>query len=413
VQAQKSVDDLVSALDNLKADKQLATFIQGRRDSSDYKKHLGVIARAYADFDELSVLLARSREERQQLASAVAPSGAAPVLPSIDRIVLYIDDLDRCPEAKVVEVLQAIHLLLFFPLFVVVVGVDSRWLLHSLRRHSPVFRAGADPVAEGESDSAHWRSTPLDYLEKIFQMPFALEPMRPDGFARLVDDLTMSRVGTSPARKAANANGGTAQPGHSESPNDIDVSDTPTDVEGAGATRVGAAASNDQRPFDPNPDYLILSEEERSFMKTLHPLIRSPRAAKRFVNVYRLLRTAVTTEEKDVFVTEDGTGEFQTVQLLLAMQTGYPDQTSVIVRNLIERRPSGLWWRFVDRLVAAVTKHPGPTAEGWEEFAEQLKKLKPEFSRSDIDEFVRWAPRVARFSFQSARVLQAVELDQP
>src|SRR5262249_51090108 len=34
-QAQKSVDELVAALDDLKADKQLSTFIQGRRDSSD------------------------------------------------------------------------------------------------------------------------------------------------------------------------------------------------------------------------------------------------------------------------------------------------------------------------------------------------------------------------------------------
>ncbi|MEZ5024500.1 MAG: P-loop NTPase fold protein [Chitinophagales bacterium] len=42
----------------------------------------------------------------------------------VERIVLYIDDLDRCPPKKVVEVLQAIHLILAFPLFVVVVGVD-------------------------------------------------------------------------------------------------------------------------------------------------------------------------------------------------------------------------------------------------------------------------------------------------
>ncbi len=46
-------------------------------------------------------------------------------LPRIDRIVLYIDDLDRCPEVKVVEVLQAVHLLLAYPLFVVVVGRRS------------------------------------------------------------------------------------------------------------------------------------------------------------------------------------------------------------------------------------------------------------------------------------------------
>lgn len=58
---------------------------------------------------------------------------------SIDRIILYIDDLDRCPPERVVDVLQAVHLLLAFELFVVVVAVDSRWLLRSLEDQYPEF----------------------------------------------------------------------------------------------------------------------------------------------------------------------------------------------------------------------------------------------------------------------------------
>jgi hypothetical protein len=46
----------------------------------------------------------------------------------IDRIVLYIDDLDRCSTETVSQVLDAVHLLLALPLFAVVVGVDPRWL---------------------------------------------------------------------------------------------------------------------------------------------------------------------------------------------------------------------------------------------------------------------------------------------
>ena len=65
--------------------------------------------------------------------------------PLVDRIILYIDDLDRCPEANVVEVLQAVHLLLAFPLFVVVVGVDSRWLLHSLQSRMTQFQGKGAP----------------------------------------------------------------------------------------------------------------------------------------------------------------------------------------------------------------------------------------------------------------------------
>lgn len=56
---------------------------------------------------------------------------------SFDRILLYIDDLDRCPPKKVVEVLQAIHLLLGFPLFVVLVAVDERWVSRALASEYP------------------------------------------------------------------------------------------------------------------------------------------------------------------------------------------------------------------------------------------------------------------------------------
>ena len=52
-------------------------------------------------------------------------------LSPIERIILYIDDLDRCPPKRVVEVLEAVHLLLAFDLFVVVVAVDARWLERS------------------------------------------------------------------------------------------------------------------------------------------------------------------------------------------------------------------------------------------------------------------------------------------
>ena len=51
----------------------------------------------------------------------------------VGRIVLYIDDLDRCEPDQVVAVLQAVHLLLAFPLFTVVVGVDVRWVERALR----------------------------------------------------------------------------------------------------------------------------------------------------------------------------------------------------------------------------------------------------------------------------------------
>jgi hypothetical protein len=41
--------------------------------------------------------------------SGDSASFAAAPLPRFSRIILYIDDLDRCPPDKVVDVLQVVH----------------------------------------------------------------------------------------------------------------------------------------------------------------------------------------------------------------------------------------------------------------------------------------------------------------
>ena len=108
--------------------------------------------------------------------------------PLVDRIILYIDDLDRCPENKVVDVLQAVHLLLAFPLFVVVVGVDSEWLLHSLKTQMAQFSAPASSD-DDDLDRTLWASTPINYLEDLPE-PFTLRTMPETGFDDLIEDLT-------------------------------------------------------------------------------------------------------------------------------------------------------------------------------------------------------------------------------
>ncbi len=92
-------------------------------------------------------------------------------LPRIDCIILYVDDLDRCPPSRVVEVLQAMHLLLALPLFVVVVGVDPRRLLRSLQTHYRALLQTQAVTRSADGDRSYWASTPQNYVEKIFQIP--------------------------------------------------------------------------------------------------------------------------------------------------------------------------------------------------------------------------------------------------
>jgi phospholipase C len=145
--AQERLRQIEEKIKEIDEGRSLSKFILERVQADDYRKYLGLIASVRKDFERLDKLLPMG---------AVTGKSGGPV--PIERIILYIDDLDRCPEEKVVEVLQAIHLLLAFKLFVVVVGVDSRWLLHSLRLHSDVFRDKPEGGANShQTDRAHWQ----------------------------------------------------------------------------------------------------------------------------------------------------------------------------------------------------------------------------------------------------------------
>lgn len=125
---------------------QMKRFIASRLADGDYQRHLGLLHTIRCDVERLGRILA---DVQGQVAGAEPP---------IRRIVLYVDDLDRCPPARVVEVLESVHLLLAFPLFVVVVGVDIRWVSQALRERYPQQLSGAMGLA-----------SPVDYLEKVFQ----------------------------------------------------------------------------------------------------------------------------------------------------------------------------------------------------------------------------------------------------
>lgn len=565
--ATANAKQLAEQLDNLRSDRKMSNFIRQRQQSSDYTKYLGVIARARNDFEQLSTLLAKEQErsaamrKRRREQSAAANVGQQKdteetediggLLPPIDRIILYIDDLDRCPEDKVVDVLQAVHLLLAFPLFVVVVGVDPRWLLHSLRQHSKAFREQMENDASSEEERTHWRSTPLNYLEKIFQIPFTLRPMGESGFGKMIETLTrppeeqqaneetrqsekkapetiqraaetgvaetppaetaaqppattavaegapaiaaddareswttklrglLRRAFGNPSREAVKtaadsraeqqvsagpvATGTSARVTPEPSPQEVSTAASQTAQTQTAANQDDDAGQAGAETIDPRPDHLLINQWEQEFMKQLHELIPSPRATKRFINIYRLIRASVDLDDKlrlEDFNGKDGPGKYRPVLLLLAILTGYPDQATEILRELLERAHPETWWEFVDsfnsraektlaagnegeppvgqlktaarkdavssKAAAASTTNPKPhrpednatlndkvanllsdaEAESWKQLLEKLRSLRHLFKPSQsCADFVEWAPKVARYSFQSGRVL--------
>jgi hypothetical protein len=232
-----------------------------------YEREIGLIGRLRRSFEQLDRLMVAQADPKQATRSD---------LPTIERIILYIDDLDRLREEQVVKVLEAVALLLQFRLFVVVVAVDERWLRGALQTHyGKLFENGAGPS---------------DYLEKIFQVPFWLPRLGPGdpAFAGLARVLMPEGVKLE-----------TVQKGAIFSPRVFSTSVFDTGQE--------LAVDPDERPQpgDEQPpesraattERVTLTKDEAELLAALMPLAAdTPRDAKRFINLYRLARASRSAE---------------------------------------------------------------------------------------------------------------------
>jgi hypothetical protein len=182
------------------------------------------------------------------------------------------------------------------------------------------------------------------------------------------------------------------------------------------------AAANPEEPIDRNPEHLRISKGERDFMKKLHKLIPSPRAGKRFINIYRLLRASVADKDLVAFVGDEKNGEYRAALVLLAILTGYPEEATEILKALIEQQPSTSWREFLNQFwTVAQSRSESKSsqkdseqtrktlrtleAERWLELLAKLEKIDRDITTGPCTAFNRWAERVARYSFQSGRVL--------
>lgn len=137
----------------------LMEFVQSRLDAATYENQLGLMHQVRQDIDELTYSLADGARED------VFPRGKP-------RVILYIDDLDRCPPARVVEILEAVQLLLNTKLFVIILGLDTRYVTRALEKeYKEILQHEGDPSG-------------LDYIEKIIQIPYRVRPIERDSLQK-------------------------------------------------------------------------------------------------------------------------------------------------------------------------------------------------------------------------------------
>jgi hypothetical protein len=460
--------------------RQVCRFIEERCAAEDYRKQLGLISLVRRDFEKLSDLLARSEQLEERLrnrrleraaaraksAPSDAPDGAvaeqqraeresAPReresrrrrMP-VQRIILYIDDLDRCRPDRVVEVLEAVHLLLAFRLFVVVVAVDPRWLRCCLEAHYPRLLGGDGrdsengDVGRGEEEAHGRPSTPQDYLEKIFQIPFYLRPIESVGFGNLIHGLTASDVehlqgtGDDPAPGGKSGGEGKGTDGK-RAPGGAALN---ASTSGQPQGMSGAKSAPADSPPEVKTEQLKFKSWELEDMKRLSPLFRTPRSAKRFVNTYRLLRVGVPAEKlRDFEGSGASAGDYRIAQVLLAVMAGYPSIAPEFLRRLLRaarrrenwesfrvtllgpgqpaaksparRKPTGSRRGGASaesasapkersgKAVAIGSVHEGVPHSEWRQLHDALAELPKDFLPARLSEYVEHCIRAARFAF--------------
>ena len=112
----------------------------------------------------------------RELATAFSALDATPVA----RIVVFVDDLDRCLPTNALEVLESIKLFFDLPGFIFVVGLDEQVVVRAIRAKFAAQdeQAGSPDAASAPSATAG-RRLGREYVKKIFQLSYSLPAMLP------------------------------------------------------------------------------------------------------------------------------------------------------------------------------------------------------------------------------------------
>ena len=289
----------------------LLDFVKGRIASGYYDEKLGLLHQVQKDLSELTEAVLPGEGTNN-----LSPRGTP-------RIILIIDDLDRCPPERVVEVLEAAQLLVKTELFVLVLAMDIRYITRALEKtYKDVLIRNGDPSG-------------LDYVEKIVQIPYRVRPIQPSAMANFLGDQMSFEE---------------AQTGK-----DVDVegeTEVETETKGKKFEPKGAGKKEpfkgddeenvaDQKQEESElhePDLpMTIRKFEHHELKLLetccNAVVMSPRAAKRMVNVFKLLK--IIWERRDL---ESGPkkGVKQAMLLMLALAARHPDVMRGLLRDLEE-----------------------------------------------------------------------------
>ncbi|MEL7147342.1 MAG: P-loop NTPase fold protein, partial [Bacteroidota bacterium] len=390
----------------------MADFLSTRYHHTDYANRLGIVSIIRKDFETLSGLFLEPKgevvtdEEIKEDRKVIQEQFRKP----LKRIILYIDDLDRCSDGKVLEVIQAVHLLMAFPLFNVVVGVDKRCIYNALRHKSlaqyPQFKTLQEMEAAGVQVIY-----PEEYLEKIFQIPFELKKPISKNLGALIGNLLSNSIDEIEEAAPLKSRFRTfEQMGEDIAQFVTDQHNSLTSDEQAVFPERRLSSAKGQAPdstkersktdIAPAVAELKMDVQEIHLLQSMVRLAGdTPRIAKRLVNIYRIIRTHDKAWQKGGIA--EGNYEYAAVIFLLAIGIGkYQKYASDIYRMLTRNVEQTLSEALLD------DKHPRNTQyrQKAKEIVDYLELVSAPADLSGLSQvmchhFTKRLPFVKRFTF--------------
>jgi|GEM_PF-1100964 len=299
-QAEQTKFEIEYRLENTLTTEALFNFIEKRSVSDDYKKHLGIVSIIRKDFEILSELFSGHQDELVD--SRESEDFKKKFENPLERIILYIDDLDRCTDDRVVQVLEAVNLLMAYPLFVVVVGVDPRWVKSALKKKYELQFSNNNDLDESESIE------PSGYLEKIFQVPFQLKSATDISVKHMLKTLAE----TKPTLVTSEDNLYYKEDLDFSEKSYEDIEEIDIDFSREGEVQPKPIVTE-------TIESIKFSGKEIELLQSMSDILGSnPRALKRFVNIYRVIKA----HENFNYSNESEDGELLAVMFLIALPLG-------------------------------------------------------------------------------------------
>jgi len=305
--------------------RSLNEFLKTRIEEGLYQKELGLLDQIQSDIQELSdtLLPAKARGVMvREKTDELFPRGDP-------RVVLFIDDLDRCPPDKVVEVLEAAQLLVKTHLFVVIIAIDVRYVTRALENeYKGVLVRSGEPSG-------------LDYIEKIIQIPYRVRTVSAPAVRKYLH--SQMDIDEKIAIETAAGEEQAQQPGLPPEPAD----DADEQTTKARLTASAQAAQTESIRL-PSEAIQFEPEEYAAISESCSALAVSPRTMKRLVNVFKLLKIiwyrqgledgpAIDVKKAMLSILALCASYPEVLRKLLAeMEAFYRDETNDLNKELVE-----------------------------------------------------------------------------